>query len=325
VYVKDNERGQSVIGHALFWFLIAAALISGLVAYNEAPFLYWESNNYRESDMTKLMDERAAPIWSIQGNKKAVLFIHGFAGSPATFRDYAALAIDEDYDVFVPLLPGMGTVPADMYDQSFSGWYRYIQEIYLKYRKNYKEFYIVGMSMGGSLALKLAENFEAAKTPLLAPTGIAVISTPVFINNIFEYGIIVHPAAYVCRIISLFTNEIDGDYSIYGEGGADVREWLGYNGVFPRQIQSIKIGLKRLKDDLAKIAVPVYMAHAVGDKVVHYLNMDYIDKHISSKLKQVRVFDLGGAPHKQHLLVLLDDTREIIYSEMMEFFRNIPK
>jgi carboxylesterase len=323
--MKDNERGQNVLGRVMFWVLITAGLISGIIAYNEAPFLYWESNQYMESDLTKLMDERAAPIYSIQGNKKAILFIHGFAGTPATFRDYADLAIKDKYDVIVPLLPGMGTTSADMYDQTFSGWCRYIQEIYLKYRKNYKEFYIVGMSMGGSLALKLAEKFEAAKTPALVPTGIAVISAPVFINSLFESGVVMHPAAYICRIISLFTNEIDGDYSIYGEGGADVRRWIGYNGVFPTQIQSIKIGLKRIKDDLGKIAIPVYMAQAIGDKVVNFKNLGYIDTHIASKIKQVRVFDLGGAEHKQHLLVLLDDTSEVIYTEIMEFFKNIPK
>ncbi|NPV02377.1 MAG: alpha/beta fold hydrolase [Brevinematales bacterium] len=323
--MKDNERGQNVLGRVMFWMLIAAGLISGIIAYNEAPFLYWESNQYRESDPKKLMDERAAPIYSIQGNKKAILFIHGFAGTPATFRDYAELAVKSKYDVMVPLLPGMGTTPPDMYGQTFSGWCRYIQEIYLKYRKNYKEFYIVGMSMGGSLALKLAENFEAAKTPALAPTAIAVISAPVFINSLFESGVVMHPAAYVCRIVSLFTNEIDGDYSIYGEGGADVARWVGYNGVFPAQIQSIKIGLKRIKDDLWKISIPVYMAQAVGDKVVNYKNLGYIGSHISSKIKQVHTFDLGNTEHKQHLLVLLDDTGEVIYSEIMEFFKKIPK
>ncbi|OHD55685.1 MAG: hypothetical protein A2Y33_13665 [Spirochaetes bacterium GWF1_51_8] len=323
--MEYHEKKLHILRQILFWTGIPLLILIAIYNYNEASFLYWESNQYKESDLTKLMDERAKPIVLLGGNKKAVLFIHGLGGSPAVFEYYAGLAAKDKYDVFVPLLPGMGTEPSDILDQTFSGWYSFIQSLYLKYRKNYKEFYVVGVSMGGSLALKIAKNFTQHETPGLAPTAVAVISAPVFINNLFELGIVPHPETYFARLIGLFTDRIPGETFPNATNTDGTENWVGYRWVFPQQIQSMKMGLKRLKDNLFKIKMPVFIVHASGDPVVDERNMDYIARHIASSNKTALLLHPKASGISLHYLTLLYETRGEVYEGIFGFFKNLKK
>lgn len=312
---KKTKPGL-VILLSLLGFIVLLLLI------NEVSFLYWEKDSYDESNLNKLLDERCAPIYLLNDNDKAIMFVHGMPSSPATYIYYSELASDRGYDVIVPLLPGFGTTNTDLYDQTFSGWVKFLSEKYELYRRLYDKFYIVGISMGGSLSLRLAEMYSDTQ---LEPTAVAVTAAAVFLNNIPQ-GVILNPALFFVRTIGWFVDEVPGNgasfFAQYPDGG---HRWRGYSANFPRQLHSYKMYLKKIKRDLDKITVPLYLAHDINDKTVPYKNMNYIAEHVTSEIVETNSVDLGDIPHSHHILYIYDSTRDLMYEDIMNFFESLDR
>lgn len=311
--IKKKRTGLIVL-LSLLGFIILILLI------NEASFLYWEKDSYVESDLSCLMDPDCAPIYKLNGNDKAILFVHGMPSSPATYIYYSDLAAEDGYDIITPLLPGFGTTNVDLHGQTFSGWYKYLSETYEMYRRLYDEFYVVGLSMGGSLTLKLAEDYSDTE---LAPTAVAITAGAAFLNSIAN-GVILNPTLYVSRTAGWFVKELSGHdadyYEQYPDGG---NRWRGYTGTFVRQLHSFKMNLKKIKRNLDEITVPIFLAHDVNDQTVPFENMGYIAEHVSSTWVETNAIDLGDVPHTHHILYIHDSSRDMMYDKIMSFFDRV--
>jgi carboxylesterase len=302
----------------LLWIFIGI-MIFGLIIYviNETNFLYFEPKEYSGTDPSKLVHEDASPIYHLKGSENAIMFIHGFTGNPHEWKYYSQKAIDEGFDVITPLQPGAGTSKEDFKKSYFSQWYNHIRKEYIKHRPNYKRFFIAGLSMGGALTLKLAEEF--ALDDKLYPTAILTISAPVFLNSLFENGALYSPILYLSRIGSWFIDEMESRWPVIEEDGAG--RLSNYRGTFPKQTHSLKMGIKPVKAGLHKITMPVFLAHAKGDSVVPYPNMFYIARHVSSKKIKLKSYDISEYKHSNHTLPVYYSTRDDLYDEMMYFIR----
>ncbi len=280
-----------------------------LIFFNYTGFLYREDSDYSHL-LKKAQLEGAEEFEYKDGKSKAILFIHGFPGSPRMYYLVKEFAIKAGYDVYIPRLPGFGTNKEEFIKSNFSMWFKYIHKYYLDIRKNYKKFYIVGNSMGGSLVLKLAECVENK------PTAIASVAAPVFVSS---------PLIYIVRYLSLFKSHIppkrpEKDRSLDQDGET---EWVGYRGLFPKQIYSLLIGLKGIKKDLNKIDIPCYLCQAKMDKTVSFKNMNYIRKNISSSNILVRVMDLSQWNHSNHSMFIYKSVVGGLWSDIDYFFTSL--
>lgn len=103
-------------------------------------------------------------------SKTGILFLHGFSGTPACCFHYAQTFIAEGYTVSAPLLAGHGTTPEDLRKISWQDWLHQTIASYDDLRKSCDEIFVVGMSLGGTLALHLASRRQdIAKLLLIAP------------------------------------------------------------------------------------------------------------------------------------------------------------
>lgn len=101
---------------------------------------------------------------------EAVLCLHGFTGSPGTYRKLAKKLNADGFSVSVPLLPGHGTAPADMLNYKLQDWIKATEDAYLALKKQFDTVHVVGLSLGGALAAKLAAcHPEISSLTLLAP------------------------------------------------------------------------------------------------------------------------------------------------------------
>lgn len=106
----------------------------------------------------------------------ACLFIHGFGGAPFEMLPLSAAFAQRGYSVCVPTLPG--------HDDTFeafaaSRWDHWLDAMRLRYEALLAEHgrvVVVGQSMGGSLALRLAQLYR--------PAGVVLVSTPVFLCSL---------------------------------------------------------------------------------------------------------------------------------------------
>jgi carboxylesterase len=92
------------------------------------------------------------------GGQVGVLLCHGFTGSPQSLRDWAQALADAGYTVRLPLLPGHGTRWQEMNRTRWTDWYAAVDAAFGELRAGCDAVFVVGLSMGGALALRLAQE-----------------------------------------------------------------------------------------------------------------------------------------------------------------------
>lgn len=127
-----------------------------------------------QGKIIKSLDEKEAhflsPIDEVVSSEHnhALLLLHGFASSPAVFR--AILPKIRGYDRIVcPVLPGHASSIEEFAECTAHDWRHAAQVNCAKLVDTYEKVSIVGLSLGGSLALELSQTFQIQHLYLLAP------------------------------------------------------------------------------------------------------------------------------------------------------------
>ncbi len=96
-----------------------------------------------------------------------VLLCHGFTGSPQSMAPWGARLAEQGWTTRCPLLPGHGTVWQDMNRTGWPEWYQTVDEAFRELTQRCTSVFVFGLSMGGTLALRLAERHGADVTGLV--------------------------------------------------------------------------------------------------------------------------------------------------------------
>lgn len=92
------------------------------------------------------------------GRRIGVLLSHGFTGSPYSMKPWGEHLAALGYGVAVPRLPGHGTDWKDLNQQRFEDFYGEITRAFDQLCLDHDAVFVGGLSMGGSLALRLAAD-----------------------------------------------------------------------------------------------------------------------------------------------------------------------
>jgi carboxylesterase len=99
-----------------------------------------------------------------------VLLLHGFGDTPQTLALLARRLRKSGYSVFAPLLPGHGRSMESFGKSGASDWIAAAKDAYIDMRARHDSVSVVGLSMGGALAVLLAsEQHEIPALVLIAP------------------------------------------------------------------------------------------------------------------------------------------------------------
>jgi carboxylesterase len=90
--------------------------------------------------------------------RTGVVVCHGFTGSPQSMRPWAEALAGEGYAVRLPRLPGHGTTWQELQATRWPDWYAEVDRAYLDLQQRCDTVFAVGLSMGGTLAFRLAEQ-----------------------------------------------------------------------------------------------------------------------------------------------------------------------
>lgn len=99
-----------------------------------------------------------AQPWHHTGGPVGVLLSHGFTGSPASMVPWGKDLAERGYTVSVPRLPGHGTTWQDMNRTTWRDWYATVDQELTQLKDQCEQVFVFGLSMGGTLALRLAEK-----------------------------------------------------------------------------------------------------------------------------------------------------------------------
>ncbi len=119
----------------------------------------------------------------IEGKSEyAILLLHPLAETPAMMFEFGKKLNKKNYTVSCPLMEGHGKTFLEVITSDFNKWYEGIKEEYVRLSET-KKVFVVGMSIGGTMAIKLAQEF--------CPAGIATINAPIIgfdvVSDVFGF------------------------------------------------------------------------------------------------------------------------------------------
>ncbi|MGO4229769.1 alpha/beta hydrolase [Arthrobacter sp. YAF34] len=134
------------------------------------------------------------------GLRTGVVVSHGFTGSPHSVREWARSLAGAGYAVRLPLLPGHGTSWQELAGTRWQDWHAALDAAYLELAEECDVVVVAGLSMGGTLALRIAATRRVAgvvavnpglviddrRAPLAGILKYVLKSTPAIANDILK-------------------------------------------------------------------------------------------------------------------------------------------
>src|ERR1700685_4329745 len=99
----------------------------------------------------------AAEPFTHMGGTTGALLCHGFTGSPQSLRPWAEYLAEAGLSVSLPRLPGHGTAWQDLARTRWEDWFAEVDRAFDELQARCDEIFLMGLSMGACLALRLAE------------------------------------------------------------------------------------------------------------------------------------------------------------------------
>lgn len=238
-----------------------------------------------------------AEAFSQQGGATGVLLCHGFTGSPQSLRPWAGFLADAGLSVILPRLPGHGTTWREMARTRWEDWFAEVDRAFEELRNWSEEIFVMGLSMGGCLALRLAELRGPEVSGLVLVNPSITADTRLFA---------------LAPLLKLFIPSLKGIASdIKKEQAAE----LGYNRV-PVKAAATLPGLWRVtKAHLADVTQPVLAYHSSADHVVGPASLKVLRAALPETQLEVR--ELADSYH----VATLDNDAESIFTGSLEFVR----
>jgi carboxylesterase len=232
-----------------------------------------------------------------QGGTTGVLLCHGFTGSPQSLRSWAGFLADAGLTVSVPLLPGHGTSWQEMNRTSSDDWYGAAEEALHALRSQCDEVFVMGLSMGGCLALRLAETHGSGVrglvlvNPSLAPDTRLFLVAPVL--------------KHLVRSMPAIGSDIKKPGAVE----------LSYDRVPARAAATLPRLWRQTARDLPRITAPVLVYRSSVDHVVGPPSMRVLEAGLPPGLLTVR-----ACPDSYHVATM-DNDAQAIFTGSLQFVR----
>jgi carboxylesterase len=238
-----------------------------------------------------------AEAFAQDGGPTGVLLCHGFTGSPQSLRPWAGYLANAGLSVSLPRLPGHGTTWQELARTRWEDWYAEVDRAFDELRGRCDEMFVMGLSMGACLALRLAELRGDAVRGLVLINPSVTPDTRLFL---------------LAPVLKLVVPSLKGIASDIKKQGA--RE-AGYDRV-PVKAAATLPGLWRVTQrQLGDLTQPILAYRSVTDHVVGPLSMQLLRRVLPADRLDVR--ELADSYH----VATLDNDAEAIFAGSLEFVR----
>lgn len=240
-----------------------------------------------------------AQPFSADGGRVGVLLVHGFTGSPASMRPWGRYLAEHGYAVRVPRLPGHGTRWQELNRTRWQDWYAELETSLDDLNRRCEQVVVAGLSMGGCLMLRLAEEHGRRVAALV------LVNPSVGSEN--KQLLAVPVAKHLIPSIA----GIGGDIKKPGV------EESGYDRTPLRAVHEMTKLWKVTREDLPKVTQPLLMFRSAEDHVVEPLSGRVILSRVSSRDLTETV--LQNSYH----VATLDNDAPRIFDESLAFVRRV--
>jgi carboxylesterase len=238
--IDNGLTGGTIVGSSVGWSRVTAPILPGAEPYSAA------------------------------GDARGALVLHGFTGNPQSMRGLAVALADTGLTVELPLLPGHGTDVADMVPTRWEDWSAAAEAAYAELAARCGSVVVVGLSMGGTLSLWLAERHpEVAALVLVNP-------------------LVVPPDADTVAFIDTL---IDGGDELAPGVGSDIAREGSEESAYPelplRAARSLFGAAEEISAALGSVACPILLFSSTQDHVVAPVSGDRLVEGVKGPVERI--------------------------------------
>jgi carboxylesterase len=238
--------------------------------------------------------------------KLGVLVLHGFTGSPVSVRPLAELLSKRGFAVEMPRLPGHGTRPLDLLPTRYADWRAEALAALTRLRARTQQVFIVGLSMGGTLALDLATT-EAVD-------GVVTINAQILDRG----GLVVKLAPIIEKLVPMAPASAAGltKNDIKKGGDEDAYTWVAAAAG-----NSLVRALPEVRARLKSLTCPLLVIYSRDDHSVPPDNSKVLPSLVGTASAHVTVLELADSYH----VATLDNDLPLIDSKVASFAESLMK
>jgi len=241
-----------------------------------------------------------AEAWSVDGDDRiGVLLLHGFTGSPASMRPWGELLAQRSWTVRVPRLPGHGTRWQDMNITRWEDWYSEADRNLRELTSRCDRIFVGGLSMGGSLTLRLAQEHPQAIS------GLILVNPSVHTERLDRH---------LLPVVKHLVGSFPGISNDIAKPGVDE---IPYDRTPLKAAASLMEMWSVIKRDIAFVHQPLLLLRSAQDHVVEPSNAEWVLTHIQSS--DVEEVVLANSYH----VATLDYDAQIVVDTSVAFIERL--
>ena len=240
-------------------------------------------------------------------SKPACLLIHGFTGTPKEMRWMGEFLNQQGYTCLGIRLAGHATNPEDMIRSRWTDWVASVEDGYQLLCGVTNDIFLVGLSMGGILALLMSTR--------LAPRvkGVVAMSTPSRLPT--DYPI------WFIKLISIVMRYRAKSKEPPGSGWFDkaaYKDHVAYAKNPVRSTAELKKLILEMRAALPKVNVPVLLMHSKDERYILPGNVEDIFAGLINASDKTKLYMTGSG----HVLPQ-DASREQVFKSALEFIQRV--
>jgi carboxylesterase len=235
------------------------------------------------------------------GGPIGALLCHGFTGTPQSLLPWAEHLAADGLTVRLPRLPGHGTSVAEANLTTWPDWYAEVERNLVELSAQCEQVFVMGLSMGGTLAIRLAEERGAEISGL-------VLVNPSLLTK--------RPDRFLLPVLRFVVPTWAGIASDIKKPGAAE---LAYDRIPMKAAYSLSQLWVTTRADLAKVTQPILVFRSTDDHVVEPDSAALLKAKVSSS--DVREVVLDDSYH----VATLDNDAPIIFQGSVEFVRRLAR
>lgn len=223
-----------------------------------------------------------------------VLMLHGFTGNTSDVRQLGRYLEKQDIPSYSFNYEGHGEAPENILKSSPYVWYKQVVDAYDHLKKQYDRIFVVGLSIGGVLGLRLSLDREVeALTTVCSPMSLKTNDD--LIENFKTYA-----RMFKTRFEQKDEGEIEKEIAA-----------LTYESVF----EDIRSFIMSVRDDLDEVYIPMLIAQGEQDVVIDKESAAIIYDTVDSDEKDLIYYKDSG-----HVLTM-DTDKETFFEDQYQFLK----
>ncbi|MEK5333604.1 alpha/beta hydrolase [Lysinibacillus sp. FSL W8-0992] len=221
-----------------------------------------------------------------KGGDKAVLLLHSFTSNTIDMKKLGKYLQQHNYTCYAPLYRGHGLTAEELLTFRPTNWWQDVLDGYqLLKDEGYEKIAVVGLSLGGVLALKVAQELEV--------TGVVTMSVPIRREAAFLQKRVFHYAKGYKQLEGKNEDQINVEITCLQNMSID-------------SLVEFQHLIQKTMDKLALITSPISILYGALDDPLYKDSADVISHNVATQHKTMK-----GYPNSKHLMILGIDKNEV--------------